>query len=177
MLAPENTDLVLIRLDEELTKSGERRSLIICGGGALIVMKIIERRTRDVDVVAPEIDPLLNALAAQVGREFGLSENWLNNGPASLVRDLSAGWQQRTVPVFAGKALELRALGRHDLLATKLYAFCDREDDFDDVLRLKPTKDELDSLFPWVLQRDESAHWPKRVEDCFHRIRGKLNHE
>jgi hypothetical protein len=176
MLEPENTEPVLIRLDEELTKVGEKRSLIICGGGALIVMKVIERRTRDVDVIAPEVDLLLKKLAAQVGKEFGLSDNWLNNGPASLVSDLSAGWQKRTVPVFAGKALELRALGRPDLLATKLYAFCDREDDLDDVLKLRPTNEELEALFPWVLERDGSPYWPKRVEDCFKRLRGKLKH-
>lgn len=177
MLTATNAEQVLVRLDEELVTAGEKRSLIICGGGALIVMKVIERRTRDVDVVAPEIDPLLKKLAVLVGKEFGLSENWLNNGPASLVRDLTTGWQNRTVPVFAGKALELQALGRSDLLATKLYAFCDREDDLDDVLRLKPSKEELDSLFPWVLERDGSAYWPARVEDCFNRLRKKLNYE
>ena len=175
MLAPDNAEPIFLRLDKELSRLGEKRSLIICGGGALIAMKIIERHTRDVDVIAPAIDSVLKKLAVEVGKEFGLSENWLNNGPSSLSRDLSTGWQQRTVPVFAGKALELRALGRRDLLATKLYALCDREDDLYDVLRLKPTREELDALFPWVLERDGSLYWPKRVEDCFSRLRGKLN--
>src|SRR5688572_8140587 len=141
MLVPSNMDAVLRRLDEELTKLGEKRTLVVCGGSALIVMNVIDRRTRDIDVIAPPIDDGLEKIAKALAKEFGLAENWLNDWPAPLARDLTKGWQSRTVAIFNGKALELRALGREDLLATKLYAFCDREDDFDDVVKLKPTKE------------------------------------
>jgi Nucleotidyltransferase of unknown function (DUF6036) len=177
MLSPKNQSDILKRVDEELARIGELRTLIICGGGALIVMGIIDRQTRDVDVLEPEIDPILKAIAARIGKEFGLSEKWLNNGPESLRRDLNTGWEKRTTSIFKGKALELRGLGRADLLASKLFAFCDREDDFEDVLEMKPTKSELEDIFPWVLQRDGSAYWPKRVEDCFLRLRKKLKYE
>jgi hypothetical protein len=177
VLTGANADAILRRLDEELTRLGEKRSLIVCGGCALIVMDITDRRTRDIDVIFPRIDPILKEVAKCVGIEFGLAENWLNDSPSSLARDLTKGWKSRTVSIFKGESLELRALGREDLLATKLYAFCDREDDFDDVVKLKPSKKELDSLLPWVLKRDGSALWPRRVQDCFLRLRKKLNHE
>jgi len=177
MLSPLNKDAVLKRLDEELAKHGEKRTLFVCGGVALIVMKTVNRETRDVDVVAPPIDPLLSQIAKKVGEEFGLRENWLNNGPESLERDLNPGWRDRSTPIFKGKALELQSLGREDLLASKLFAFCDREDDLEDVLQLKPSKDELEKLLPWVLKRDGSPYWQKRVEDCFSRLRKKLKYE
>lgn len=99
------------------------------------MLGIIERQTRDVDVIAPVIDPLLQTLAAEVGREFGLEKGWLNNGPASLARDLEKGWDERVRTIFRGQALTVKTLGERDLLATKLYAYCDRdEDDLSDIL-------------------------------------------
>ena len=177
MLSPKNQTVILKRVDEELSRIGESRSLIICGGSALIVMGIIDRQTRDVDVLEPEIDSLLSDIAVRIGKEFGLSDKWLNNGPESLRRDLKPGWRTRTASIFKGKALEMRSLGREDLLATKLYAFCDREDDLEDVLKLKPTRTELANIFHWVLKRDASPKWPKRVRDCFSRLREKLKYE
>ncbi len=144
MLTAQNSDALLRRLDEELTKIGEKRVLISCGGAALIAMKISERRTRDIDIIAPLIDPLLEKIAVLLAEEFGLAKNWLNNGPSSLARDLNPGWEGRVVSVFHGKGLELKALGREDILATKLYAFCDREDDFQDVIKLAPTSGRAD---------------------------------
>lgn len=177
MLTPQNQAALLNRLDEELVRIGEKRQLFICGGVALIVAGIVEHQTRDVDVLVPEIDPVLKRIASVLAGEFGLDENWLNNGPASLAKDLSKGWRNRTKAIFDGKSLEVRALGRLDLLATKIYAFCDREDDFDDVVRLKPTAKELTTLAPWVLDRDASELWPKRVEDCLERLRKRLGYE
>jgi hypothetical protein len=177
MLSKKNYTKILKRFDEELIARKEKRSLILCGGSVLIVMDIVDRQTRDVDVVEPELDSTLKEVAKKLATEFGLSENWLNNGPESLRRDLLKNWKKRIVTIFKGKALVLQALGREDLLATKLFAFCDREDDWQDVLKLKPTKDELERLFPWVLERDGSPYWPKRVEDCFKRIKKEMKYE
>lgn len=177
MITPKNQQELLRRLDEELRRIGEKRELVICGGAALIVSGVIERQTRDIDVLTPEIDRVLEEIAEALAHEFGLAPNWLNNGPASLAKDLSEGWKNRTTKLFVGKNLEIEVLGRLDLLATKLYAFCDREDDLDDVLRLKPTNEELVKILPWVLERDGSDLWPKRVATCFQRVRKMLGHE
>lgn len=84
--------------------------LVVCGGSALIAMGLRQRTTRDVDVVAlldamnelTSPDPLpefLLTAAAQVARDLGLSDNWLNNGPSRgegglFQMGLPAGLQQ-----------------------------------------------------------------------------------
>jgi hypothetical protein len=175
-LSPENKLEVLQQLDAELATLGVQRSLILCGGGALLVLDIIDRRTRDMDVITPQIDPVLDMAAKKVAQHFGLSEEWLNNGPASLARDLTVGWEQRAVVIYEGSCLEVKALGRGDLVASKMFAFCDREDDLIDLLKMRPTGEELDSIYDWVLARDASALWPNRVQDCFRRLRKALGH-
>ena len=168
---------VLQSLNEKLLQMKEIRELIVCGGGALLVLGIIERQTRDIDVISPEIDPLLQELAAQIGKEFGLEKGWLNNGPASLVRDLERGWAERVRPIFHGSALTVKTLSVRDLLATKLYAYCDRdEDDLSDILRMNPSPAEVESLRAWVLDRDGSAYWPDRVQKCFTKLLARLGH-
>lgn len=169
---------ILIALDEKLHLTALRRELIICGGGALLVLQIIDRQTRDIDVVAPELDSDLKTVAAEIGAQFGLEQSWLNNGPASLARDLEKGWEKRVQKIFQGKALTLYSLSARDLLASKLFAFCDRdEDDLSDILKMKPTITEIESLKSWVLQRDGSPFWPDRVEKCFKKLKGRLQYE
>ena len=95
-------------------------------------------------------------------------------GPKSLASELLDGWRERIELLFQGKALNIQVLGRIDLVATKIYAFCNREDDFQDVLKLKPTVQELERIYPWVLERDASSFWPERVDSCFARLRRSL---
>ena len=164
-LGPKNLQSILDDLDSELAQAGAERSLTICGGGALLFLNIMERVTRDVDVITPELDPLLTQLAALLAKRHGLEENWLNNGPAALARDLEPGWLTRTEPIFKGRALELRTLGRRDLIASKLFALCDRDEhDLDDLFRMKLIWSEVEDLKEWILKRDASSYWPERVE-------------
>ena len=168
----------LKRLDAELKQAGLRRELTCCGAGALLLLEVIDRSTRDVDVIVPAIDPILQSLSEKVAQEFDLDPNWLNNEPAGLVRDLEEGWQDRAQTVFQGNALTLKALGRRDFIASKLFAYCDRdEQDLDDLIGLKATSDEVMDLKPWVLRRDASALWPARVEKCFLKLLRKIENE
>jgi hypothetical protein len=156
---------LLTSLDEKLSQLGLDREIVTCGGGALLILGVIHRATRDLDVVAPKIDEELTRVAIEVANEFGLDSKWLNNGPSSLSKDLEKGWEARTQDIFRGQALLVKALGRRDLLASKLYAFCDRdEQDLGDILGLKPAPSEVESLREWLLERDGSAYWPARVE-------------
>lgn len=113
--------------------------LVVVGGTALNLLRVVQRETRDCDVLAPT----LAETVLQLSREFAraqrsagekLVDEWLNNGPASLVKQLPDGWEARLVDVFAGSVLTLRTLGRSDLLKTKLFAFCDRGFDEEDRL-------------------------------------------
>lgn len=137
-----------------------------------MILDVIDRETKDVDVLSPEVDLQLKEASVEVAKKLSLPHDWINDGPKSLENELLNDWRKRLDLLFQGKALTLQVLGRIDLIATKIYAFCDREDDFQDVLKLKPSNQELENV--WVLGRDASAYWPERVDTCFARLRKAL---
>src|ERR1700754_5356236 len=94
-ITPESTDVLLGALGEQLTARGERFELVVIGGSALLALGLIERATKDVDIVAfhsdgdlESADPLPEGLVAArdlVARDFSLLPRWLNPGPAKLL--------------------------------------------------------------------------------------------
>lgn len=177
-LAPNNLKEILTELDQELTAASEQRTLVVCGGGALLAVDVISRTTRDIDVITPELDPVLQKIAAEVGKRHGLEPGWLNNGPASLARDLQQGWRERTTLIYRGRSLVMESLGRRDLLATKLFAFCDRdEQDLEDILQMRISWSEVAVWEDWLLERDASELWPGRVRARLTILKQRLGHE
>ena len=165
---------VLITFDQFLSKKNLTFEATIIGGAALIVMGVIDRATKDVDCLDPHIPPDIKKASiefAKANPHFKLIEHWLNNGPDSLKRDLGEGWRAGVEPIFEGKAMKLYTLGRLDLLKSKLFACCDRDLDFNDCLALNPTSSELDECIEWVIERDGSPLWPKRVDAVFKEIK------
>lgn len=163
--------------DAHLKDEGLEFEAVIIGGAALNVMAIIKRETMDVDCLDPAISKEIIASANRFRSnhpEFLLQENWLNNGPDSLIRDLDDGWRMRVVSIFKGEAISLKTLGRIDLLKTKLFAYCDRETDFQDCIALSPTKEELESCFQWVSERDANPHWINNVRTHFDKLENAL---
>ena len=94
-------------------------SLVVCGGAALNAMHLIQRTTKDVDIVAlmdsndqlvdpaPLPDELLVA-AKEVADTLNLPQGWLNNGPSSgdggLFRlGLPDGFKDRLVRSYQGE--------------------------------------------------------------------------
>ena len=69
-----------------------KERLIICGGAALTIEGVVNRTTRDVDVVAlldenevlnaRPLPPAILSAALQVALALGLNGDWLNDGPA-----------------------------------------------------------------------------------------------
>jgi len=154
--------------DTWLSVRGLGLNAIVIGGSALSLLGVIERQTRDFDILYPElpVDVVHAAVAfAAKQRENGvdLSDEWLNNGPSQLVDVLPDGWRQRLRPAFQGRALTLTTLGRLDLVMTKLFALCDRGTDLADCLALAPTSPELDIAEPWLVTQDTHGMWPQHV--------------
>lgn len=173
-------DRITTLFDEFLEKRGLKFEAIIIGGSALALQKVIERETTDIDCLDPKI-PAEILIAAKDFREsypeLLLIEKWINNGPDSIIRDLSPGWKERIVPLFQGKAVRFLTLGREDLLKTKLFAYCDRGDDFKDCLALLPTPKELDDALEWTIHRDANPNWPTHVRGQFERLKKALKYE
>ncbi len=173
---------LLMAFDSFLLKRGLEFQGTIIGGAALLVMGVIDRATEDVDCLEPTLSPDIKAAAtafrsAYQGPGAPLKEEWLNNGPASLIQDLPAGWEARRVPLFEGRALKLQTLGRMDLLRSKVFAFCDRQLDFQDCLALKPSAGELRALQPWLKERDLNEQWPEHVRRSLQALARDLGYD
>ena len=68
----------------------------------------------------------LEELIAEVGRDLGLSEEWLNFGPAPLMEfGLPEGLETRLKRISYGPCLALHLIGRLDQIHLKLYAAMD----------------------------------------------------
>jgi hypothetical protein len=78
--------------------------------------------------------------------------------------------------VFSGRAIELRSLGRAELLATKIFALCDRGIDLQDCIALAPTADELRTLLPWLEYQDTNPEWPAYVRSVVGDLSQRLLH-
>src|SRR5487761_2612953 len=141
--------------------------LLIVGGSNLLLLGLIDRPTADIDVIGlsengkyrkivelPE--PLIQA-ATDVQRTYGLSRNWINTAPASLMDlGLPPGWESR-LEIRQFGALELHLTSRYDQICFKLYAATDRgpnDKHFVDLQALNPTETELITAAKWTTTHD-----------------------
>jgi hypothetical protein len=156
----EQLDTALSMLAELLLfHKSEPIHLVICGGSALIALKLVLRTTRDLDILAlynenglsapvPLPDKLCSA-ADEVRLALKLPANWLNNGPSSnegglFQMGLPEGLEMRIVTRIYGPALTVSFIGRRDQIFFKLWASVDRGGyHIDDLLKLNPTEDEM----------------------------------
>jgi hypothetical protein len=168
-----------------LAGAGLSLEAVVIGGAALALLGVVTRQTKDYDI----LHPLLPDEVAHAARKFAavvrsggtsldndLRDDWLNNGPSSLCRQLPVDWEARLVNVFLGKAITLFSLGRPDLLKAKLFALCDRFTDLEDCLALSPTAEELKEASPWVAYQDANPDWPAHVEATLAELARRLSH-
>lgn len=162
-------DTLLSALGEQLGLRGERYSIVVVGGSALLVLGLISRPTRDVDVVAllrddslmsakPLPEGLLEA-ARIVAADFGLPQDWLNDGPASLVDlGLPEGFVERTTRRTYGEGLQALFASRVDQIHFKLFAVVDQGAGrhLADLEALAPTEPELVQAARWTRTHDPS---------------------
>lgn len=163
-------------LGQLLEERGQPHDLVIIGGGALLLLDVIDRPTIDIDVVAlgdgttfenarPLPDELVQAVR-EVGRTLGLpthdveGKDWLNSGPAILLNmGLPEGFAERLQSrTFGGLTLHLPSLG--DLVALKLWAATDirrgsrRAVDLADLQAIGPSADDVRAGLQWCGQLD-----------------------
>jgi len=144
--------------------------LVVCGGSALIALKLVARTTKDVDVLATlqggelhcarPLPEWLMEDAKAVQEELKLPEKWLNDGPAdeNLFRlGLPSGVAERLVLREFGPLLKVSFISRYDQIHFKLYAAADQGGrHFTDLKKLAPTADELRAAMIWVFTQDAS---------------------
>lgn len=156
--------------------------LIVCGGSALLINNLIQRVTKDVDVVAlcdenlrlidpePLPEELVKA-AKEVAEDLNLPENWLNNGPSSgeggIFRlGLPDNIISRCIRKKYGEKLTVFFTGRLDLIFFKLYAAVDRFGGYhaDDLVQLEPADEELIQAARWSMTHDPSEGYRQSME-------------
>lgn len=169
LLDPKTITSLLAALGERLELVRTRVELVVIGGSALTILGLVERPTRDVDIVAlldggalisakPLPDAVLTARDA-VAADFGVEEAWLNSGPGDLLRwGLPGGFVERLTSTEFGRFLTVHVASRYDQIHFKLYAFADqglgRHEE--DLRALAPTADELCAAARWTITQDRS---------------------
>lgn len=180
---------------ELLTAEGRTIGIVVVGGAALNLLGVVERTTRDVDVLAlaapsesdwpmlvepPEQLPdWLQRATREVGRDMDLMSDWLNTGPALQWRqglppglDTRVAWRQ-----FSGLAVGIAS--RYDLIFLKLYAAADSDGPesvhYQDLLRLQPTGAELEAAAEWVRAQDTSPDFAKILDQVLSHARQDLS--
>ena len=168
-ITADSNERILQALAEQLAARGECFELIVVGGTGLLALGLVERTTRDVDIVAlrsgdalDSAEPLPEGLRAArdlVARDFSLRADWLNPGPTSLLRDgLPDGFLNRLERRDFGKGLVVYLASRYDQIHFKLYAAVDMGPGKHekDLRALKPTEEELLAAARWSRTIDPS---------------------
>ncbi len=160
---------LLSALGEQLDATQAHLEIVVIGGSALLALGLIERTTRDVDLVALLEDgglvdpkPLPEALLAARGRvaaDFGLDEEWLNAAPSALLDfGLPQGFVARLESRRYSPSLTVHLASRFDQIHFKLYALVDQgpgKHDAD-LQALAPTRNELLQAARWSITHDPS---------------------
>lgn len=172
----------IAQFDLYLAARGLEFSAVLVGGAALSLLGLIERQTRDCDVLQPEIPAEIQRAALEFAvqiRTTGtpLQDDWLNQNPAQLADLLPEGWNTRVQAVYKGQSVTLFVLGRGDLLLTKLFAYCDRGMDLADCLAMAPTAQELRHALPWLERQDAHPDWPEHVRVSLSELARRMGHE
>ena len=174
----------LKRLNAKMVYGGlEPVELVSCGGASLNLMGWVSRSTSDVDILCAAktsasgrvrllagitLPDRLTELIAEVGRELGLREEWLNFGPAPLMEfGLPRGLEKRLTRKSYGRCLALHVISRLDQIHLKLYAAMDPktriETHLGDLMDLEPTEAEARGAVDWLLKRKTSADFRRKL--------------
>lgn len=190
MDTPFSLNRALQATGELLARRGQTAAVVIVGGTALNLLGVIERATRDVDVIAaatprargdprtirppdPLPQPLLDVIAI-VARDLGLPPDWMNT-------TVGGQWQSGLPRGFASRiawrregGLWIGLAGRLDLIYLKLYAAADdvgpTSRHYKDLVALRPTQDELARARSWIRRQDPSPDVARAVESVVRHV-------
>lgn len=175
----ESLEEALVVLGQLLADRDCYHEVVAIGGGSLLLLRQIERTTKDLDLVALikngqfiSADPLPKTLlqaAEEVGKALELGKDWLNSGPASLLDlGLPPGFMSR-MHTRHFKGLTVHLADRFDQICFKLYASVDRgpkSKHFADLIVLEPSLEELSRAKNWCITHDISENFASEIDQA-----------
>lgn len=189
-LESEQLNQALGLLGEYLEHESNRRfQLVVCGGAALIAESLIVRTTADVDILAllneqakpyspdPLPEEILKGASFVQTTMPELPDDWLNNGPSRhpgglFQTGLPGGLVNRLSSRSYGQVLTVFFLSRYDQIHLKLYAAVDSGpgQHVDDLLKLKPTPEEIEAAARWALTHDCSPGFRMMITSMLNQL-------
>ena len=164
-----NLSEILLLLSERLKLVFPKNvwKLIVCGGAALAELNLVQRTTKDIDVIGKfseenieyaGFDEQFKEQVSIIAELLNLPSNWINTGPESLLQTgLPPGLLNRLTKKSYGKNLTIGFISRIDQIFLKLYASVDRGGyHVDDLINLSPSDIELIDAAHWVCNQDTS---------------------
>ncbi|MBU6154862.1 MAG: hypothetical protein KGP28_11215 [Bdellovibrionales bacterium] len=115
----------LVALNERLAQQrpDENVSLIMGGGGAMILAHGFPKGTTDIDAVPRGMAPdFLRPFVHEIATSLSLPMDWLNPYFSTFVHVLPADYGDRLIRVYQGSHLEVEALGKEEMLLMKCFA-------------------------------------------------------
>ena len=179
MLEGESLEQALETLGRVLEQRGLEYEIVVVGGSALLLMGIIRRPTKDLDVLAVvrngeyvTAQPLpegLQQAVRDVAAGLGLASDWLNGGPTALIQSgLPEGFKGR-VDTRTYRTLVVHIASRLDHIFLKVYAAASywphEEKHVNDLRRLAPTREELTAASRWARSQDVSLPFAGQLAD------------
>lgn len=165
---------IIPKFDEFLFSRNLKFEAVAIGGAALVILDVINRSTRDVDLLETDIPEEILKASKEFANAYGLSDYWFNTGPVDLLRNLPASWRNDLQPLYTGRSLVLKTLGRVDHIRTKFWAMCDRMRDLDDLIAINPNDQEINLAIAWVKPLDTNPAWPGHVDSMAKVLRQRL---
>jgi hypothetical protein len=110
-------------LDQKLTEASLKVSLIMGGGGAMILAHHFPKGTTDIDAIPKGQSPeVLDSFVKAVAKELGIEPDWLNPYFSTFAMTLPQDYSSRLIRVFDGIHLTVDALGKEEMLIMKCFA-------------------------------------------------------
>ncbi len=188
-LSRANLTTILHALGDILARRNLAYELVLVGGANLLLRGVITRPTKDGDLIGQRIDggrivaltelpAALKQAVREVAAAYGLSEDWLNVGPASLMDlGLPQGFEDRLTPERFG-SLTLWLAGEYDMLCFKLYAAADEMPSpgrhMRDLRALQPSDSDLRRAAAWCLTQDASPGFAELLNNALQRLGSEL---
>lgn len=140
------SQMMLAALKELDSILNSKLTLIVGGGGAMLLAHKFPLTTFDIDAVPKGLSSTeISELAEKVGRKLELPYDWLNTWYSTFTYVLPTDYESRLKPVFKGEWLTVLALGATDLLVMKVFA--GRQKDIPHARALMRAGADVDAVF------------------------------